>query len=420
MVVATLTQRPTAADALEALRSLYGHDSFRPGQAEVLEAVLAGRDCLAVMPTGAGKSVTYQLPARLLPGCVLTVSPLLALMRDQVDAASRRGLRVASVDSTRPDAERLAALSSARARTLELLYCAPEGLPRVVGELAGHHAIGLLAIDEAHCISEWGHDFRPAYRRLLDARARLGVPVLAVTATATTCVADDIVTSLGMRDPFVWRGSFQRPNLRLHARAKDPLRDPRQVVLEVVRAHEGDCGAVYCLSRRGAGAMATWLRRAGVNAGVYHAGMPAHERAEVQEAFLGGELDVVVATVAFGMGIDKSDVRYVVHADLPSSLEAYAQEIGRAGRDGRSADCVLLYSWSDVRRRDALAADLPAARRAVMRCRSREVYRFARSGACRQRMLCAHFGERIDDCGDGCDSCGVRFPQPGRPVSRGW
>jgi len=391
--------------ALQVLRDVWGHAAFRPGQGEVVSAVLAGRDCLAVMPTGAGKSVTYQLPARAARLTVLVVSPLLALMRDQVVGAVARGLRATWVDSTLTAAARRARLEGVRSGAWELLYVSPEGLPGVVDRLRGH--VRLLAVDEAHCVSEWGHDFRPAYRRIGSAREALGgVPVIAVTATATPRVADDIAGSLGLRDPFLWRGSFLRPNLRLAARRKEHGADTRAAVLASVRAHAGSAGIVYCLSRRDAGAMTTYLRSRGLTAAPYHAGMDARVREEVQASFTSGEVATVVATVAFGMGIDKADVRYVVHADLPGSLEAYAQEVGRAGRDGLASDCLLLYSWSDVTRRLAMTAGLPEPRRLDVRDRLLTTYRFAARAGCRHRALCAYFGEEIGRCRDACDVCG--------------
>jgi len=359
------------------------------------------------MPTGAGKSVTFQLPARAAGMCVLVVSPLIALMRDQVAGASARGLRATWVDSTLSRAERDMRLDGVRRRVWELVYVSPEGLPGVVDALRGH--VGLIAVDEAHCISEWGHDFRPAYRAIGHARALLGdVPVLAVTATATSRVAADIVRSLGLRDPYVWRGSFLRLNLCLASRGKDRLTDARRAVLRAVETHAGASGIVYCLSRRDAGALATYLRAHGRTAAPYHAGMDPGVREQVQAAFSTGEVATVVATVAFGMGIDKADVRYVVHADLPGSIEAYSQEIGRAGRDGKPSDCLLLFSWSDVRRRLAMMAELPQERRSVVRERLLDVYRFARGQTCRHRSLCAHFGEEVDPCRGACDVCGGR------------
>jgi ATP-dependent DNA helicase RecQ len=392
------------------LRSVFGHDSFRPGQREVIGAVLAGRDCLAVMPTGAGKSVTFQVPARCSGGTVLVVSPLIALMRDQVSGAVRRGLRATWVDSTLAAKERATRLAGVRSGAWELLYASPEGLPGVVDALRG--SIGLLAVDEAHCISQWGHDFRPAYREIAAARLRLGdPPVLAVTATATCRVADDISESLGLRSPYMWRGTFFRPNLLLAARAKDRAADARRAVLAAVEAHGDATGIVYCLSRRDAGALATYLRAHDLTAAPYHAGMDSRIREEVQTAFSAGEVRTVVATVAFGMGIDKADVRYVVHADLPGSIEAYAQEIGRAGRDGHDSECLLLFSWADVRRRLAMASDLAPARRKEVRQGLLNMYRFAAAQSCRHRLLCGHFGEEIARCRTACDVCGG----PGAP-----
>jgi len=399
---------PNAPAALDVLRDVFGHDSFRPGQGEVIEAVLAGRDCLAVMPTGAGKSVTFQLPARVLGGMALVVSPLISLMKDQVDQATSRGLRATLINSTLDDAERARRVAGVAAGDYELLYVAPEGLQRLLSDAAIRSRVSMVAIDEAHCISAWGHDFRPAYRQLSGLKQRLGgVPVMAVTATATTRVSEDIVRQLGMSDPFSYRGSFFRPNLRIAVRKKDGIGDTRGEILAVVRAHEGECGVVYCLTRRSSGSLATWLQRQGVAARAYHAGMEDAERIEVQEAFVRGEARVIVATVAFGMGIDKADVRFVIHQDLPGSVEAYAQEIGRAGRDGGSSDCVLFYSWADVKRRDAMidAIEDPVYRREVAE-RARSMYRLAAGGECRHRSLAAWFDEAIGDCGGSCDVCG--------------
>jgi ATP-dependent DNA helicase RecQ len=402
---------PTAEPGEDALTALlyarFGHRAFRPWQREIVETVLAGRDCLAILPTGGGKSVTYQLPALASGHTTLVVSPLLALMRDQVEQASARGLRAAAVDSTLTPPQRAAALQEARARRLDLLYSSPEGLPRLLSELHGCAAIGLFAVDEAHCISQWGHDFRADYRLLGAARSALPphVPALAVTATATERVAADIAERLGLRTPHIVRGSFFRPNLLLSARRKDALRDARHDVLCLLRAHEGDATIVYRLSRAGTASLAGWLSRRGVAASAYHAGLEPGQRARIQDAFLGGEIAVIVATVAFGMGVDKPDVRLVVHGDLPGSLEDYAQEIGRAGRDGKPSHCVLLYSWADVRRRTALASALSPERAAVARLAARDMYRFAAGASCRQRVLCGHFGERIRlPCG-ACDVC---------------
>jgi ATP-dependent DNA helicase RecQ len=407
-----MSSRASADDVLTCMRERFGHESFHAGQREIVDAVLGGRDAMAILPTGGGKSVTYELPALLSGKPTLVVSPLIALMRDQVSRATSSGLRAAAVDSVIGDGARAEILHAIREGRLDLIYASPEGLPRLLREMGEDARIGLLAVDEAHCISEWGHDFRPHYRLLGDARARIhsGIPVLAVTATATTRVADDIALSLRLHDPFVFRGSFFRQNLRLAARRKDPASDARLEVMALLHAHEGEAAIVYRASRAGAASLALWLRRRGVQALVYHAGLDAARRAEVQDAFASGECAVVVATVAFGMGVDKRDVRLVVHADLPGSLEAYAQEVGRAGRDGLPSDCVLLYAWSDVRRADALAGSLTPARRASARAAVRETFRFAASAGCRHRRLCAHFGEQVTvPCG-ACDHCGALSP----------
>jgi ATP-dependent DNA helicase RecQ len=404
-----ITSAPPAARDLErVLRERLGHDAFRPGQREIVESVLSGRDTLAVLPTGGGKSLTYQFPALVTGRCSLVVSPLLALMRDQVDSARRTGILAAGIDSSRPSGERGSVLGALRDGGLEVLYASPEGLPRLARDLAGTRPFGLFAVDEAHCIAHWGHDFRPDYLCLAESRARLApdVPLMAVTATATPRVRDEIASSLDMTDPFIFVGTFFRPNLRLATWRKDAAGDAREAVAALLRAHAGESAIVYRISRSGAASLAGWLRRHGVPAAAYHAGLEPDERAGVQDAFLEGRCKVVVATVAFGMGVDKADVRLVVHADLPGSLEAYAQEVGRAGRDGRASDCVLLYSWADVRRREALVSGLPPEQRRAAVSALREVYRFAVRASCRQRALCGHFGEVVKaPCGS-CDVCG--------------
>jgi len=398
-----------ARDLEAVLHARFGHDTFRSGQREIVMSVLAGRDTLAVLPTGGGKSLTYQFPALVTGRCSLVVSPLLALMRDQVESACRAGVRAAGVGSTRPPEERCGVLDEVRAGRIEVLYVSPEGLPRLARDLAGASPFGLFAVDEAHCISQWGHDFRPDYLRLREARSALApaVPLMAVTATATPQVRQEIVSLLGMADPFVHVGTFFRPNLRLTTWRKDGVGDAREAVAALMRAHEGESAIVYRISRSGAASLAGWLRRRGVPAAAYHAGLEPEQRARVQDAFLDGRCGVVVATVAFGMGVDKADVRLFVHADLPGSLEAYAQEIGRVGRDGRDSDCVLLYSWSDVRRRESLVSDLPPDRRRLAVGAVRDVYRFAAGASCRQRALCAHFGERAPRPCGACDVCGT-------------
>jgi len=405
----------TMEEARRVLLETFGHPGFRPGQAEIVAAALAGRDCLGVMPTGAGKSLTYQLPARLLGGTTLVVSPLIALMKDQVDAMGRAGLRATFLNSTlTPEArrERVAAL---RRGELELVYAAPEGLEASVGGVLDGVRLSLIAVDEAHCISQWGHDFRPAYRNLQGLKDRFGAPVLALTATATPAVTRDIAAQLGMADPLLVKGSFLRTNLKLSAVKKGgdgPT--AREAILRIVRSRRGECGIVYALGRKTVEGTAAYLSDHGVKAAAYHAGLEPEARSRVQDAFRMGTLDVVVATVAFGMGIDKPDIRFVLHQDLPRSVEAYYQEIGRAGRDGQDSDCVLFYSWADVVAFDRMVGEDPEVAEAQRR-QSRAMFRFADDGGCRHERLVGWFGEQVAACGDACDQCTGADPLAGLP-----
>ena len=400
--------RAPAASPEAVLRQVFGYDSFRPGQRELVDAVLAGRDAIGVLPTGSGKSLTYQLPARILGGVTLVVSPLIALMKDQVDAMGRVGLRATFLNSSLEADERRRRVEGVRRGDFELVYAAPEGLESSAGAALGGARLSLVAVDEAHCISHWGHDFRPAYRKLAGLRQRFGqVPVLGLTATATRRVSGDIVEQLGMHDPFEFRGSFFRPNLRLRAVKKggEGARS-REEILDLVRARRGESGIVYCIARRSVESLATFLRSKRIRAVAYHAGLEASERERVQDAFRHGEADVVVATVAFGMGIDKPDIRYVIHRDMPGSIEGYTQEIGRAGRDGEPSDCVLFYSWADVMAHDRLGGDAedPDVAR-FRRQQARRMLDFAEAEGCRHQRLASHFDEGIEPCQASCDRC---------------
>ncbi len=411
------------SDPAAVLKESFGYDAFRPGQREIIDTVLSGRDCIGVMPTGAGKSITYQIPARILGGVTLVISPLIALMKDQVDAMTEVGVRATYLNSSLSADERRARVSELRAGRYELLYCAPEGLEASVGRALGEIKLSLIAVDEAHCISQWGHDFRPAYRNLSGLKTRFPqIPVLALTATATPQVTADIVQQLGMRSPARYRGSFFRRNLHLHAFAKgDSLgRTAKEAALAVARSRPGQSGIIYCLSRKTVESTSEFLKKHGIRAGHYHAGLDAQQRSNVQDAFQNDEIDVVVATIAFGMGIDKSNVRFVVHHDMPRSVEGYYQELGRAGRDGLEADCVILYSWSEVKAYDRFADqsdDDAAADRT--RAQAREVFRMAETRTCRHAQFAAYFGEELPACGTSCDVCQpfeLLSKKPARPT----
>ncbi len=391
---------------LELLKAHFGYDEFLPLQEEIIGAVMGGRDAFVLMPTGGGKSLCYQWPAMALPGLTLVVSPLIALMKDQVDALEANGMPAAFINSTQTPDELRQVVRQIRSRELKLLYVAPERVtePRFA-DFLGTLDVSLIAIDEAHCVSEWGHEFRPAYRGLASLRGACpAAPVVALTATATERVRADILSQLGLREPQIFVSSFNRPNLSYSV---VPKGGDLSGLLSLLQQHRGESAIIYCGSRNATEEMAQTLTERGIKAEAYHAGLDADLRRSIQDRFIRDQTPVVVATIAFGMGINKPDVRVVAHYDLPKSIESYYQETGRAGRDGLPADCVLFYSYGDKSRQEFFINQIEdEGERERARWRLEQLISLCNIPTCRRGFVLKYLGEdwAEENCG-GCDNC---------------
>jgi ATP-dependent DNA helicase RecQ len=396
-------------DLKEALRTFFGFDGFKGQQEAIITNVLNRNNTFVIMPTGGGKSLCYQLPALLLDGTAIVVSPLIALMKNQVDAirnVSDHNSVAHFLNSSLSKTEINRVKDDITSGKTKLLYVAPESLTKQENiDFLTSVPISFFAIDEAHCISEWGHDFRPEYRRLREIFERISdVPIIALTATATPKVQTDIQKNLNMQDAVVFKSSFNRDNLYYEIRPKQQV---EKEIIRYIRAREGKSGIIYCLSRKKVEELAELLKVNGINALAYHAGLDSNTRARHQDMFLMEEIDVIVATIAFGMGIDKPDVRFVIHHDIPKSLESYYQETGRAGRDGGEGECVAFYSYKDIEKLEKFLQGKPVAEQEIGRQLLSEIVSYSETSVCRRKFILHYFGELFDEtgCQEMCDNC---------------
>ena len=385
------------------LRNYYGYDFFRPNQEAIIREVMQGNDCLVLMPTGGGKSICYQIPALALPGTAVVVSPLISLMHDQVETLKANGIAAAELNSNNDSTDEMIIRRRCMSGDLKLIYVSPEKLISEIPFLFSNIKISLFAIDEAHCISQWGHDFRPEYSQLGTIREHFAhVPIIALTATADKITRQDIVKQLHLNGK-TFVSSFDRPNLSLSVRRGGTKQEKLHYIYRFINGHPGDAGIIYCLSRKNTEMVAMELKKKGINAAAYHAGLSTEERASVQERFKMDQVQVVCATIAFGMGIDKGNVRWVIHYNLPKSIESFYQEIGRAGRDGAPADTVLFYSMADIITLRSFCEE--SGQKSVNLEKLRRMEEYAESRVCRRRILLNYFGETSSkDCGH-CDVC---------------